>query len=295
MPERVSVLIVNYNTQDSLSRCLSNLKGTYSNLQVVVVDNGSTDKSAQMVKDNYPWVELVESKRNIGLSAGNNLALSESSGEYLLYLGSDAFPQKETIMGLVNYFENNPAVGIATCKLLLRSGELDWDAHRGFPTPWTAFTHFSGLEKLFPQSRLFGGYFLGFENMEQLHEIDLCISHFMFIRRGVFSTIGNWDENFFVYGEDVDFCYRAKKYGWKVMYLPHLTALHHKGVSVGIRKETEDISTASKNIKRRMVGETTTAMVKFYEKHYLKDYLPLISWIILWSIGLLSKMRRRKY
>lgn len=294
MPEKVSIVIVNHNTKESLDRCLDNLDGIYPNSEVIVIDSGSSDGSAHMTKDKFPWVNLVETK-NVGLSAGYNLGLEKSHSKYKLFLGSDAYPEKSTITGLVDYFEDNPTVGIATCKLLLRNGELDWDAHRGFPTPWTALTHFSGLENLLPQSNIFGGYYLGFENIDQPHEIDLCISHFMFTRNDVFSTIGLWDEDFFVYGEDVDLCYRAKMGGWKIMYLPQWKALHHKGTSVGIRKETQDISKTSTMTKRRMTRETTEAMIKFYQKHYLDSYPTVISWMVLSSIKLLSNIRRRKW
>jgi GT2 family glycosyltransferase len=292
---KLSIIIVNYNTVELLEKCLFNLQEMGLPKEVVVVDNGSNDGSAQRVKDNFPDVILVEAQNN-GLAVGSNLGLSRATGDYLLYLGTDAFPTQEVLAGIVEYMEENPEVGICTAKLVLRDGSPDPDAHRGFPTPWAALTHFSKLNKLFPKSKTFNQYFLGYKNFDEPHEIDLCISHFMFVRRKVFEDIGTWDEDFFVYGEDVDFCYRAKSAGWKIMYLPQFEVLHYKGAGVGIRKETKDIKTAastSEENKKRMRLETTKAMKTFYKKHYKDKYPKWLTGFVLFGIESLERLRRR--
>ena len=168
---------------------------------------------------------------------------------------------------------------------------MDADTQRGFPTPWVAFTHFTGLEDLFPKSRLFGGYFLVDKDMGRIHDIDLCTTHFMFTKKKIFEEVGLWDEDFFVYGEDVDLCWRVKKAGWRIVYVPGAKVLHYKGVSLGIRKETLDITKATKATKKKMIFETTQAMLKFYRKHYKgKVYNPLI----LAGIRVLSLFRSLK-
>jgi hypothetical protein len=289
--KRVSVIIVNFNTKDILLDCIRNLqKSNYNDLEIIVIDNGSEDGSYEAVTKLFPDVKAIKSE-NIGLAAGSNLGYKNSTGDYLLYLGSDAFPDSDAISGLVNYFELNQGIGAATCQLVMRDKTIDMDAHRGFPTPWAALTHFSKLNKLFPKSKIFNQYFMGWKNLSVPHEIDLCISHFMMIPRKVLEEVNLWDEDFFVYGEDVDMCYRIKLAGYKIMYLPEWKAVHYKGVSVGIRKESRDLSNSTKDIRLKMSKERTTAMKLFYKKHYSKKYPALVTGFILFGINFLEKVR----
>jgi hypothetical protein len=274
---KVSAVIVNYNTREILADCLANLQKDYSSLEIIVVDNNSPDNSAEMVSSKFPQVKLLALKKNIGLAAGNNAGLKKAKGEYILFLGSDAFPQENAIDKLVSFMDKNTGVGVCVGEVRLRDGKRDADTHRGFPTPWVAFTHFSGLERLFPKSRIFGGYFLGYKDLKKVHDIDLCTSHFMLTRGKIFDEVGYWDEDFFVYGEDVDLCWRVKKAGWRIVYVPGAKVLHYKGVSVGTRKETRDITKATRETKKKMILESTQAMLKFYRKHYKgKIYSPFI-------------------
>lgn len=289
--DKVSVIIVNFNTKDILIDCIKNLQNSdYKNLEIIVVDNGSFDGSASAVKDEFPNVNVIESS-NVGLAAGSNLGLKAATGKYLLYLGSDAFPNKNTIGEMVEYFNSNQDVGAATCKLVLRDGTVDMDAHRGFPNPWAALTHFSKLNKIFPKSKIFNQYFLGWKDLDKPHEIDLCISHFMMIRKDIIDKLGGWDEKFFVYGEDVDMCYRIKESGYKIMYLPEWEATHYKGVSVGIRKESKDVAKASKETRLKMSKERTNAMRLFYKKHYSDKYPLVMTSIVIFAINLLERIR----
>ena len=224
---KVSVVIVNYNTSEQLKDCLNNLLSQGIELEIIVVDNASSDDSVEMVRTNFPNVKLVEAKENKGLAHGSNLGLEVATGDYVLYLGSDAYPEKGVIDGMVEFMDKNINIGISTCKLVLRNGSLDMDAHRGFPTPWASLTHFTKLNSLFPKSKFFNQYFLGYEDFTRPHEIDLCISHFMMVRKKVFDRVGRWDEDFFVFGEDVDFCYRARKAGFELLFVPKATIFHH--------------------------------------------------------------------
>jgi len=291
---KISIIIVNYNTKNILKDCLENLKASKADfgedLEIIVVDNASSDGSATLVKESYPDVILIESENN-GIAAAHNLALTKASGDYFLFMGIDAFPSKEDLTDLMSFMNRNLDVGVVTPKLVLRDGSLDMDAHRGFPTPWASFTYFTKLCKLFPKSKLFNSYFLGYRNFSKPHEIDLCISHFMFVRVSTQQDVGPWDEEFFVYGEDVDFCYRVKSLSWKIIYLPDIEVLHLKGVSVGTRKESKDVTTASEETKDRMKQETTRAMRLFYEKHMMKRYPGLVNFAVLKGIDLLEFIR----
>jgi len=295
---KLAVIIVNYNTKGVLKDCLTNLlqvapQGT----KIVVVDNGSTDESAKMVSDTFPQnkfpqVKLIPTQNN-GLAAGYNLGMAHAQNpDYYLFMGTDAFPKPGCIQCVMDFLNQTPQAGIATAKLVLRSGKPDMDAHRGFPTPWTALTHFSGLNKVFPKSRLFNNYFLGCQDMAVPHEIDLCISHFMLVKKQVFDKIGRWDEDFFVYGEDVDFCWRAKQAGFKIYYLPQYECLHYKGVSVGTRKESLDVTKADAQTKNRMKSETTRAMRLFYKKHMYKKYPWMLNKLVESGIMLMEKARK---
>lgn len=287
----VSVIIVSYNTYHLLRACLQNLLNHGEATELIVVDNASSDGSAQLVKAEFPSVTLIPLTTNRGLTVASNIALERATSEFVLYLGSDAYPQASVIQGMAAYLAQHPEVGIATAELRLRDGTLDLDAHRGFPTPWASLTHFSGLNKLFPDSPLLNPYFLGGRDLTQPHEIDLCISHFLFARRALFAAIGKWDEDFFLYGEDVDLCYRAKAAGYKVMYLPQFTVTHYKGASVGVRKQTRDLARADKATKLRVTQLSIKAMQLFYQKHLYQRYPWLVNFLVLTAIRVLGVLR----
>ena len=289
--KKTSVVIINYNTREILKSCLLNLVELNEAKEIIVVDNASKDGSADMVKAEFPTIKLVALEKNGGLSFGGNIGAENATSEYLLYLGSDAFPKKGTILGLQEYFDENEKVGLATAKLVLRDGTLDMDAHRGFPTPYTSLVHFAFLDRIFKKSKIFDRYFLGYENLSLPHEIDLCISHFMFMRKEVLTDTKGWDEDYFVFGEDVDMCYRVKQAGWKIMYLPQFEAIHYKGSSVGIRKETQDISPASAETKIKMMKMKAKGMELFYNKHYKKKYNASLNELVLFGINALNRLR----
>lgn len=289
----VSVIIVSYNTCDLLKSCLKNLYALEEADEIIVVDNASSDVSPQLIRERFPDVRLIELPENRGLTVASNIGLREAQGDFLLYLGSDAYPKANVIHGLRHYMQENADVGIVTAKLVLRNGDLDMDAHRGFPTPWASFTHFSGLNKIFRASKLFNQYFLGYLPMEEAHEIDLCISHFMFVRKGIFDDIKGWDEDFFLYGEDVDLCYRTKEAGYKIMYLPQFEVTHYKGASIGIRSQTDDITKASTETKLLAAQQSTRAMMLFYTKHMAKHYPGFFNFFMESMIRLLGVLRVR--
>ncbi len=290
----VTVIICIYNEASFIEKCLSNLQGirdsVIPDLKVIVKDNGSTDDSATIIKEKFPWVHLIVGQ-NDGLSKGYNQAYKEANTEYLLFLGADAFPEKDTVPGLIQYFDSHADVGAATVKLLLADESLDMDAHRAFPTPWISASRILGLNKFFPKSPILNGYFLPDRDMTQPHEIDLCISHFMFTRKSLLDKLGGFDEDFFLYGEDVDICYRIKQSGAKIMYLPMWSAHHMKGGSVGVRNTTRHLVKKPLTHRLKMQKLSTRAMELFLRKHYMNKYPKPFVYFMIYSSRVVGFLR----
>ena len=158
--------------------------------------------------------------------------------------------EKGTIEKMIEFMDENENAGASTCKIIMPNGEIDDASHRGFPTPWNAFCHFSGLAGIFPKSKLFSGYNLGWKDFSKAHEIDALAGAFMLVRISAGEEAGWWDEDYFFYGEDIDFCYKLKQRGWKIYYLPEVSIRHFKGVSSGIKGVSKKITTASKETKK---------------------------------------------
>ena len=176
--------------------------------------------------------------------------------------------------------DQNADIGVLVPYIKLQDGTIDDACHRGFPTPWNAFGHFSGLAKIFPNSMFFNGYHLGYHNLDSIHEIDAGAGAAMLVRRKVGEEIGWWDEDYFWYGEDLDFCYRVKQKKDKIIFYPDVVILHHKGVSGGIKKHSKQISSAGNKTRRVAQSARFDAMLIFYHKHYKKKYPKLVTFII---------------
>ena len=285
MDKKLSVVIVNFNTKDLLNNCLNSLKKTLLNLKIIVVDNASTDGSADLIKKEFKEIRLIESRENIGFSAANNLATGEIDTPYVLFLNPDTIVPSNTLEPLLEFMEKEQKTGALTCKVELADGSFDKDCHRGFPTPWASLTFFLGASRIFSRSKIFNRYHLGFLNLNTIHEIDSCAGSFMLVRREAGEEIDWWDKNFFFYGEDLDFCYRLKEKGWKIMYYPQVKITHLKGASSGLRKESKDVTTASKETKRRVALASIEAMKIFYQKHYSKKYPNFLNNLVMLAVN----------
>lgn len=189
---------------------------------------------------------------------------------------------------MVEFMDNHKDAGAATCRVEIPSGAIDEASHRGFPTPWNALTHFSGLEKLFPHSRLFAGYTRGWEDVTKIHTVPAIVGAFLLVRREAGEKIGWWDEDYFFYGEDLQFCYDLHKAGYKIYYVPDVKILHFGGVSSGIKKQSQNKTTANDEIRRKVQGWRFDAMRIFYKKNYAKSN-PLMTWIVMKGIDFLYK------
>lgn len=230
----ISIIIVNYNVKDHLDNCLASIyksnKDKY-NIEIFVVDNNSIDGSSQFIKSKYPQVKYYEIDRNLGFSKANNIAIKQASGKYILLLNPDTILEEGTFENLVSFCEKNINVGAISSKLIQADGKLDLACKRSFPTFSVALPRIIGLSKLFPKSKIFGKYNLTYLDENKTHEVDAICGAFMFIPKIVLDKTGFLDEDYFMYGEDLDLCYRIKKNGFKIFYFPEVKTIHLKGES----------------------------------------------------------------
>lgn len=270
----LSVLIVSYNTKDlllqSLSSLTASLKKTPSvSYEVIVVDNGSTDGSTEAVKElKAKEIKLIENKKNVGFGAANNIAAKAASGTYLLPLNSDTIVNNVDFDKLLAIMDKHRDIGVLTIKLLLPDGSIDPASHRGFPTLWRSFTYFSKLEALTKKipifNQFFGGYHLTHHDLSTEHEIDSPSGAFYLTRKELYDKVGGFDEDFFMYGEDLDLSWRIKKMGYKIWYYPYQSITHIKGQS----------GRKAGDVKKKSATNTFfyDAMKTFYKKHYAGQY-----------------------
>lgn len=293
---KLSIIIVSFNTEEVLQSCLDAIKnstGFGPSWEIVVIDNASTDNTIKMLRDNFPGIQLISLKENVGFAAANNRGVSQTSSDYTLFLNPDAVVEKDSIKTILEYMEFHQDVGIATSKLVLPDGSLDDACHRGFPTPWNSFCYFSGLSKIFPNLKLFTGYTLGYLPKDTAHEVDSVSGAFMMVRRKAGEQIGWWDEDYFWYGDDLDFCYRAKHKSWKIMYIPQVEIFHYKGVSSGIKNHSNHLSSADLSTKIKATNARFDVMKIFYRKHYERRYSWLVKKLVLLGVELKRKIALR--
>lgn len=293
---QLSIIIVNFNTSELLIDCLKSLYENYAfefknNLyEIIVVDNASSEDPKTNLKRQFPQLTFFRNESNIGFSKANNIGIQKATGKSILLLNPDTVVPAKTLPFLMSYLEKNPTVGIATCKVLLTNGSIDDASHRGFPTPWRALCHFSGLARLFPKSTFFNGYHLGYQNMDSSHEIDACAGAFLLIRASVGKQVNWLDEDYFWYGEDLDLCFKVKKAGFTVMFVPQVSITHYKGAASGIKKHSQHLSQIDTETKRKITAARFDVMRIFYKKHYQNKYSHLLKQIVFVGITLKQKL-----
>lgn len=272
----LSIIIVNFNTRDLLKACLDTVfseKKATDRWEVIVVDNNSTDGSAEMVERFPHKVRLIRNFANAGFAAANNQGINEAHGAYILLLNSDTEIPHGALHAMIMFMEERDDIGAATCKLLLPNGTIDPACHRGFPTPWASITYFLGLEKVFPRVKVFSQYHQWYKNMTIPHEIACPSGAFFLVRRNVIDRVGLLDERFFMYAEDIDWAYRIRQSGFSIYFNPLVTVLH---------KKKQSGRAHSDSVKRRQTEEHFyRTMEQFYRKHYMNLYSPLITLFII--------------
>lgn len=266
---KLSVVIVNYNVKYFLEQCLISVGKAISDIdaEVFVVDNNSVDGSCQMVHKKFPFVTLIENKVNTGFSKANNQAIVQSKGEYVLLLNPDTVVEEDTFKKVVDFMDSHPQAGGLGVHMIDGNGKFLPESKRGLPTPAVAFYKIFGLSALFPKSKLFGQYHLGFLDKNKTNEVDVLSGAFMLLRKSVLDKIGLLDETFFMYGEDIDLSYRITKAGYKNYYFPETKIIHYKGES-------------TKKSSVNYVVVFYKAMSIFAQKHFSQSNAAFFSFLI---------------
>jgi GT2 family glycosyltransferase len=261
MPD-LSIIIVNYNVKEFLLNLLDSLKKATNNLshEIIIVDNASDDGSVEIIEEKYPSVKLIKNKKNVGFGTANNQGIKLSQGKYTLLINPDTIVKENIFTKLIQFIESKPDAGMVGCKVLNPDGSLQLSCRRGFPGPWTSFTKVTGLSKLFPKSKLFAKYNLTYLNENGTYRVDAISGAFMFTKKEILEKVGGFDTQFFMYGEDLDLCYRIQKEGLSVYYFHETEIIHYKGEST----------------RRSSLEETRVfydAMYLFVKKHFSSSFI----------------------
>ena len=254
---KLSIIIVNYNVKYFLLQLLESLERSKTTFdrEVIVVDNASTDGSMQLVSDRFPQIITINNKENVGFSKANNQGIRISRGKYVLLLNPDTIVQEDTLESAVRFMEEHPEAGALGCRMIDGAGNYLPESKRSLPTPVVAFYKAFGFASLFPTSKKFNAYYLGHLPEDQIHEVEVLTGAFMLMPREVLDQVGLLDEQFFMYGEDIDLSYRIFAAGYKIYYFPRTSIIHFKGEST-----RKDSLTYIRNFYR--------AMIVFARKHY---------------------------
>ena len=265
----LSIIIVNYNVKCFLEQCLCSVINASGDIdvEIIVVDNNSTDGSKGFFKGRFANVKFIWSPENAGFSKANNLALKEARGEFILFLNPDTILPEDCLEKCIAFFQQQNDMGALGLRMIDGSGTYLKESKRAFPSPFTSLFKLSGLTALFPSSKIFARYYLGQLDQNKNHEVDVLAGAFMMIKKTVLDTTGGFDERFFMYGEDIDLSYRIQKAGFKNIYFSESTIIHFKG---------ESTKRGSLNYVRLFYG----AMNLFVKKHYSSGFALFFNVII---------------
>ncbi|MBI4098011.1 MAG: glycosyltransferase family 2 protein, partial [Candidatus Levybacteria bacterium] len=239
--KKLTISVVNFNGGNYLILCLASLKKVKDEIEfdVYVIDNASTDGSIEKAKGKFPEFNYILNNENLGFGKAHNLVLKKAETPYVLTLNPDTDVPPGVLSYMVKFMDENSEVGASSPRVEKADGTLDIASHRGFPSPWASFLYY-----FLKNDSL---YHLTNRPMNQVHEVDSIVGAFMLIRKSVLDKVGYFDEDYFLYAEDIDLCYRIKKAGFKIMFVPKVKVTHAKGISSGIKKHSQEVSGASES------------------------------------------------
>lgn len=277
---QLSVIILNYNVRYFLELCVLSVQKAIQNLdaEIIVIDNNSSDDSCVMMKQRFPNIKLIENKENFGFPKGNNIAVKEAKGEYICILNPDTVVAEDTFEKMLAFAKSKTDLGIVGCKLIDGTGNFLPESKRGVPTPWVAFTKIFGLYKMFPNSSLFNKYYAQNLNENQTGKVDILVGAFMVMKRELYNEIGGFDENCFMYSDDIDLSYMALKKAKSNYYFHETTVIHYKGEST-IRDH-------------KYMKHFQEAMQFFYKKHFRKSVV--FDWMMQIGSFVFSKVKKNQ-
>lgn len=257
---QLSVIILNYNVRYFLEQCVLSVQEALSTLdaEIIVIDNNSSDDSCEMMKSKFPNIKLIENKVNFGFPKGNNIGVSQAHGKYICILNPDTVVAEDTFVKILAFAERQTDLGIIGCKLIDGTGNFLPESKRGVPTPWIAFTKIFGLYKIFPKTNLFNQYYAQHLSENETGKVDILVGAFMFLERDLYLDLQGFDEDCFMYADDIDLSYRVLQKQKVNYYFHETTVLHYKGEST-VKDE--------KYMKRFQ-----EAMNFFYQKHFRKSW-----------------------
>jgi O-antigen biosynthesis protein len=285
----LSVIIVNYNVKYFLENTIRSVKESVKGLsyEIIIIDNASRDGSMEHVLSKFNDLNYIYNESNLGFAKANNQGLRIAKGDFLLILNPDTIVKEMSVNYLIDYMKKNPKTGLATCKIIGPEGTLDASCHRSFPTIWNSFCHLSGLSSIFPNSKLFASYNLLYLDDDRITEVDAVSGSFMLVRRELIDKGVLMPEDYFMYGEDIDFCYQIKKQGYKIEYVPIADVIHYRGQSS--KKDKIKLRKYFFDSMKIFVKKNYTSKYSFFFK-FILDIAIMFSFLI--SIG---KIIFRKY
>ena len=253
---QLSVIILNYNVRYFLEQCVASVQEALSNIdgEIIVVDNNSLDDSCEMMKTHFPNVKLIENTTNLGFPKGNNIGVAHAKGDYICILNPDTVVAEDTFEKVLAFAEKQKNIGIVGCKLIDGTGNFLPECKRGVPTPFVALTKIFSLYKLFPKTALFNRYYAQHLSENETGKVGILVGAFMIMKRNLYQEIGGFDENCFMYSDDIDLSYMALKKGKTNYYFHETTVIHYKGES-----------TVKDGLYMKHFRE---AMQFFYRKHF---------------------------
>ncbi|MGA2675609.1 MAG: glycosyltransferase family 2 protein [Methanobacterium sp.] len=285
----LSIIIINYRTYEFTKKTIDSIiNKKYSfNYELIIVDNASGDNSLESLKKDYykkidtGLIKFISNNENKGFAYANNLALKQTNSKYILLLNSDTKIINDCLEKCLKFMDTDKNIGALGCKVMLSNGSLDKACRRSYPNVKVSFYRMTGLSHIFPKSKRFNKYNLTYLDENGIYDVDCLSGAFMLLRSEVLSQVGFLDENFFMYGEDIDYCYRIKKNGWKVNYYGEAKVIHYKGAS-------------SKKQESKLLYEFYKSMHIFYNKHYEKEYpwiITIITYTGIWTMYRLKLIR----
>jgi len=265
----LSICILTLQARDYLRDCLNSIyaQPPQGEFEIIVVDNGSTDGTHEMLEMDFPQITLIRNATNLGFSAPMNQAMRAGVGKYLLWLNPDTLIHPATFDRLIEFMQIHPQAGICGPKVLNTDGSLQEPCRRGEPTPWAVISYFLGLHRLFPSRKFFGGYLMNYMDEDETHTVAGVSGSCILVRREVVEQIGYLDERFFAYQEDADYCFRARQAGWLVYYVPTAKITHYGGQG------------GSRVQPYRSIYAWHRSYFLYYRKNLAQNYFFVLNWL----------------